>query len=65
MIFGNDINSIRKSNYESTINNLEKAKAILVERYAKKQISDADYVKKSKEINMEIEKYKKMIGEEY
>ena len=24
MIFGNDINSIRKSNYESTINNLEK-----------------------------------------
>ena len=62
MIFKNDFNSMRNSNYEATINNLEKAKQLLDERYEKKQISDSEYIKKSKEIVDQIEKYRKMIN---
>ena len=62
MIFRNDLNSMRNSNYESTIANLEKAKELLDERYAKKQISDSEYVRKSKEIVTQIENYRKMIN---
>lgn len=60
MIFTNNLNAQRMSNYESAIANLEKAKELLDERYAKKQISDSDYIKKSKEINTQIENYKKI-----
>lgn len=62
MIFTTDLNANRNAGYESTIKNLEKAKEILEERYSKKQISDSDYIAKSKEINAQIEKYKKMIN---
>ena len=62
MIFTTDLNAKRNSNYESTIKNLEKAKEILDERYSKKQISDSEYVSKSKEINAQIEKYRNMIN---
>lgn len=62
MIFKTDLNAMRNSNYESTINNLEKAKELLDERHAKKQISDSDYVRKSKEIVTQIENYKRMIN---
>ncbi len=62
MIFKSDLNSMRNANYESTIANLEKAKELLDERYAKKQISDSEYVKKSKEIVSQIENYRKMIN---
>ena len=62
MIFKNDFNTIKNNNYESTINNLEKAKELLDERYAKKQISDSEYIKKSKEIVAQIEKYRNMIN---
>ncbi len=61
MIFNNDFNSMRKASYESTIRNLEKAKEILEERHDKGQMSDNDYIKKSQEIDAEIEKYKGMI----
>ena len=60
MIFTNNLYVQRMSNYESAIANLEKAKELLDERYAKKQISDSDYIKKSKEINTQIENYKKI-----
>ena len=60
MIFTNNLNVQRMSNYESAIANLEKAKELLDERYAKKQISDSDYIRKSKEINTQIENYKKI-----
>lgn len=62
MIFNTDLKSQRNMGYESTINNLEKAKALLDERYAKKQISDKDYIEKSKEINQQIEKYRNIIN---
>jgi uncharacterized membrane protein len=62
MIFKNDFNSMRNSNYESAISNLEKAKELLDERHAKKLISDDEYVKKSKEIVAQIENYRKMIN---
>ena len=62
MILKNDFNSMRNANYESTIVNLEKAKELLDERYAKKQISDSEYIRKSKEINAQIENYKKLIN---
>ena len=59
----NNINSQKAGMYKETIRNLEKAKELLDQRYAMKQISDSDYVKKSKEINAQIEKYKSMSGE--
>ena len=62
MIFNTDLNARRNANYESTIKNLEKAKELLDERYAKKQISDSEYIKRSNEINSQIENYRRMIN---
>ncbi len=62
MIFKTDLNAMRNANYESTIKNLEKAKELLDERFAKKQISDSEYIRKSKEINAQIENYRKIIN---
>lgn len=62
MIFRSDLNSQRNANYESTIKNLEKAKELLEDRYAKKQINDKEYIQKSKEITDQIEKYRKIIN---
>lgn len=59
----NSINNQRSGMYKETIRNLEKAKELLDQRYAMKQISDSEYIKKSKEINAQIEKYKSMSGE--
>jgi len=63
MLWNTDLNSQRSGMYKETIKNLEKAKEILEQRLASKQISDSEYVKKSKEIDAQIEKYKSMIGE--
>lgn len=65
MIFNTNLNAQRNATYESTIKNLEKAKELLDERYAKKLISDNDYIQKSKEINSQIEKYKSTINKDY
>ena len=62
MIFNNDFNARRTANYESTIKNLEKAKELLDERYRKKEISDSEYIKRSKEINAQIDNYRKIIN---
>lgn len=62
MIFNTDLNAQRNATYESTIKNLEKAKEILDERFAKKQISNEEYIKKSKEINSKIESYKNIVN---
>ena len=62
MIFNTDLNARRNATYESTIKNLEKAKEILDERFSKKQISNEEYIKKSKEINSKIESYKNMMN---
>ena len=63
MIFTtNNFNAMQNNNYETTIKNLEKAKELLDERYYKKQISDSEYIRKSKEINSQIEHYRKMIN---
>ena len=62
MIFNTDLNARRSATYESTIKNLEKAKELLDERFAKKQISNEEYLKKSKEINSKIETYKKTMN---
>ncbi len=64
MIFRTDLNAMRNANYESTIKNLEKAQELLNQRFAKKEISNEDYIKKSKEITQEIEKYKRIIGQD-
>lgn len=58
MIFTTNLNAQRNANYDSTIKNLEKAKEILDDRYAKKLISDSEYIKRSKEINAQIENYR-------
>lgn len=65
MIFNSDINAQRTASYEATIKNLEKAQQLLDERYRNKQISDADYIKKSNEIKANIDKYKHVIGQDY
>ncbi len=65
MIFNNDFKAIKKVTYESTIKNLEKAQEILDDRYNKKQITDSEYIKRSKEINADIEKYRRLSEEGY
>ena len=65
MIFQSDLNAQRNASYEGTIKNLEKAQQLLDERYRTKQVSDADYIKKSNEIKAQIDKYKAVIGREY
>ena len=65
MIFNTDLNARRNATYESTIKNLEKAQQLLDERYRNKQVSDADYIKKSNEIKSQIDKYKAVIGREW
>lgn len=62
MIFNTDLNARRNATYESTIKNLEKAKELLDERYAKKQISNEEYIRKAKEINSKIDAYKKTLN---
>ena len=59
----NSINNQKAGMYKETVRNLEKAKELLDQRFAMKQISDSEYIKKSKEINAQIEKYKSMSGE--
>lgn len=56
MIFNTDLNAKRNAGYESTIKNLEKAQELLDQRFAKKEISNDDYIKKSKEIKSQIDK---------
>jgi uncharacterized membrane protein len=65
MIFNTDLNAKRNANYEYTIKNLEKAKELLNDRFAKKQISNEDYIRKAKEIDEQIKKYKQVIGQDY
>ncbi len=65
MIFNNDINAKRTATYEATIKNLEKARELLEKRYNNKEISDSEYIKRYKEINEQISKYKQMIGQDY
>lgn len=66
MIFNNGFNNnfnnnfIKKNNYESTIKNLEKAQEILDQRLSRKQISNEEYIRKSKEIKNDIDKYTNM-----
>lgn len=62
MIFNTDLNSKRDSNYEITIKNLEKAKELLDQRYYNKQVSDSEYIKRSKDINAQIDYYKKLLN---
>ena len=63
MIFNTNLNDQRNGMYKETIKNLEKAKELLDQRFANKQISDSEYAKRIKEIESQIEKYKNMIGE--
>ena len=65
MIFNTDITAKRNATYESTIKNLEKAKELLKKRYINKEISDSEYIKRCKEINEQIKKYKQVLGEDY
>lgn len=65
MIFNTDITAKRNATYESTIKNLEKAKELLEKRYINKEISDSEYIKRCKEINEQIKKYKQVLGEDY
>lgn len=66
MIFNNGFNNnfnnnfIKKNNYESTIKNLEKAQEILDQRLSRNQISNEEYIRKSKEIKNDIDKYTNM-----
>ncbi len=65
MIFSTDLNAKRNASYESTIINLEKAKDLLNKRYENKEISNEEYIKRVKEIDEQISKYKQMVGQEY
>ena len=60
--FGNMFNQKRSGMYEETVKNLEKSKEILNQRLANKTITDAEYMKKIKELNSQIEKYKSMLN---
>jgi len=62
MIWNNDINAKRNGMYEETIKNLEKSKDILNDRLNNKTISNDEYVKKIKDLDAQIQKYKSMIG---
>ena len=62
MIFNTDINAKRTATYESTITNLEKAKELLNKRFENKEVDNDYYIKKAKEIDAQIEKYKSEIG---
>ena len=48
--------------YESTVKSLEKAKEILNQRLANRTITDDEYMKKVKELDAQIQKYKTMIN---
>jgi len=50
------------SMYQETIKGLEKTKELLNQRLANKTISDAEYMKKVKELNAKIEQYKSKLG---
>ena len=63
MIWNTDLNAKRNGMYEETIKNLQKAKELLDLRLMNKQISDSEYIKKTKEIDAQIQKYKAVIGE--
>lgn len=65
MIFNTDINAQRNANYEASIKNLEKAKELLDKRFYNKEISNDEYIKKAKEIDAQIKKYKQVVGQDY
>ena len=65
MIFSTDLNAKRNATYESTIINLEKAKELLNKRYENKEISNEEYIKRAKELDEQIHKYKQIIGQDY
>ncbi len=52
-----NFSSSREGNIMSTIKNLEKAQSILDQRFYNKQISNEEYIRKSKDIKSQIEKY--------
>ena len=64
MIFNTDIKEKRKSNYETAIDNFEKAKEVLDTRYQKKQVENNYYIKTEHSIQAQIDKYKQKINKE-
>lgn len=64
MIFNTNLTAQRNRTYESSIKNLEKAKEILEQKFAKKEISNEYYIQKCKEIDNEINKCRMNIGQE-
>ncbi len=62
MIFNTNLNAQRNATYEATLKNLEKAKDLLNQRFENKQISNDEYIKKSKEIEQQIQNVQKMMG---
>ena len=53
-----NVNPSKNSKYESTVNNLEKAKTILDNRYQKKQVENNNYIKIEHQIQARIDQIK-------
>ncbi len=68
MIFNNSVgnfNNFKENSYKSSIDSLKKSQAILDERLSKKQISNEEYIKRSKEIKKKIDEYNRELQDNY
>lgn len=63
MIWHNNFKQREIGNLKKTIESLEKAKELLNKRFQNKEISNESYIIKAKEIDLQIEKYRKMLNE--
>ncbi len=62
MILSNDFKTRQNFSYKATIESLEKARDLLNKRYNNKEISTSEYVKRCKEIEDNIRKYKNLLN---
>lgn len=63
MIFSTNLESFRKKSYYESLKNLEKAKALLNEKFENKEISNEEYIKQCHNLDSQIENLKRLIGE--
>ncbi|MBR1385671.1 MAG: hypothetical protein IJ568_02450 [Bacilli bacterium] len=68
MIFNNSVgnfNNFKENSYKSSIDTLKKSQAILDERLSKKQISNDEYIEKSKKIKEKLDEYNRILEKNY
>ena len=68
MIFNNSVgnfNNYKENSYKSSIDTLKKSQVILDERLSKKQISNDEYIEKSKKIKEKLDEYNRILEKNY